>query len=82
MNITPIRTDIATRKTYPKSDLLRFVATSGVVVLDQSKSMPGRGVYLYPDIKCLELAIKKRLFERHLHASLDEATIQRVKELL
>jgi predicted RNA-binding protein YlxR (DUF448 family) len=57
----PIRTCIVCRIKKPKKDLLRLVLTpEGVVVLDISQRMSGRGAYVCHD--CLQqLKLDKRL---------------------
>jgi predicted RNA-binding protein YlxR (DUF448 family) len=47
-----------------KSDLLRLVVVEGVIVPDLGKAMPGRGAHLHPDLGCLELAERRRVFPR------------------
>ena len=72
------RTDIATRKEFPKSELLRLVLSDGVVLVDKEGRLPGRGYYLKPEN--LDLAIKKRVFLRLLHRELTEEELTRIKE--
>ena len=76
------RTDIASRKQYPKSQLLRFIVKEGRLLLDPNGELPGRGYYLKKDIASLELALKKKAFQRILHRPLDEEEIARLKEAL
>jgi len=39
---------------------------SPVLVVDERRSMPGRGAWLHPDITCFELAERRRAFGRSL----------------
>lgn len=76
------RMDIASRKTYLKSELWRFVVRDNRVKFDLNHVLPGRGCYLKKDLASLELAVNTKLFTRHLHASIDEEEIKKVKESL
>ncbi|WP_367183114.1 YlxR family protein [uncultured Cellulomonas sp.] len=66
-----MRTCVGCRGTGNRSDLLRVVATrdgstESVLVVDTARSMPGRGAWLHPDRRCLELAERRRAFPRSL----------------
>ena len=37
-----------------------------VLVLDERRRMPGRGAWLHPDQRCLDLAVRRRAFGRAL----------------
>nr|WP_267127875.1 YlxR family protein [Demequina iriomotensis] len=41
----------------------------GRAVVDQHRSMPGRGAWLHPDPDCLALAVKRRALVRALRAT-------------
>jgi uncharacterized protein len=66
----PLRTCIGCRLRVVKSDLLRVVAVGAPlrseVIPDPRGRMPGRGVYLHPDLGCLDLAERRRAFPRAL----------------
>jgi predicted RNA-binding protein YlxR (DUF448 family) len=50
-----------------KSDLLRVAAVEGeALVPDHRGRLPGRGAYLHPDLRCLDLAERRRAFPRAL----------------
>jgi predicted RNA-binding protein YlxR (DUF448 family) len=70
VQLRPVRTCIGCRLRVVKSDLLRVVAV-GVplhpeVVPDPRGRMPGRGAYVHPDPRCLDLAERRRAFPRAL----------------
>ena len=47
----------------PRTEMLRFVGRLGdVIQFDAREVMPGRGMWLHADKKCLQTAIEKRLF--------------------
>ena len=76
------RMDIVTRKSFPKESLFRFVLSNDRIVLDVDQCLPGRGCYLKKDLESLEKAISKKLFQRHLHASLSEEESDKARALL
>ena len=76
------RTDIATYQRFPKSSLLRFVVEEGRLSLDRNGDKPGRGYYIKKDRESLEIAIKKKAFQRILHHPLDEEELALLKEAL
>jgi predicted RNA-binding protein YlxR (DUF448 family) len=62
---------VGCRTTGSRSDLLRVVTgpdgpEGPVLVVDTRRSMPGRGAWLHPDRRCLELAERRRAFPRAL----------------
>ena len=62
---TSERRCLVTRKTYPKSCLIRFVLDpNGYVTPDVVGKLPGRGVYVYARQELLQKAIGKGLFSR------------------
>jgi uncharacterized protein len=70
----PVRTCVGCRSRASKSDLLRVVAvengsgsaTAPVLTPDRRGRLPGRGAYLHPDLRCLDLAERRRVFPRAL----------------
>lgn len=69
-----IRTCIATRQRRPDDQLLRTVLdpedpSSGRVLADPRRHLPGRGAWITPDIPALELAEKRRAFKRAFRTS-------------
>ncbi|MBA3529485.1 MAG: YlxR family protein [Propionibacteriaceae bacterium] len=62
----PERTCIGCRGREQKSELLRLVRKSAVIVVDLKQSGPGRGAYLHRSPDCLDLAIRRRAVGRAL----------------
>jgi hypothetical protein len=59
--------------------------TSGaerVLVVDVSRAMPGRGAWLHPRMRCLELAERRQAFPRALRhrGALDTGDVRRYLE--
>jgi uncharacterized protein len=59
------------RERAAKGELIRIVARSGVGVVDQTHTEPGRGVYLHPRRECLDQAVKRRSMGRLLRTEID-----------
>ena len=72
---TPERTCIGCRSKRPQTALLRVVIGSGGS-LTVSRTAPGRGAWLCnPPAPCLELAKKRRGFERAFRRTLPEGAL-------
>ncbi len=69
MSKTPRRTCIGCRKSLNKSDVVRIVAGPSGLVIDYREKLPGRGVYICPDPKCIKTAISKDSLSRGLKTS-------------
>ena len=67
----PIRMCAGCRGRDDKAGLIRIVARDGVGVIDRPQTAPGRGVYLHPRVRCLDLAVKRRTLGRALRAEID-----------
>ena len=73
----PVRTCVGCRAEGSRSALLRVVVVQDLLVVDERRSMPGRGAWLHPDPGCLDLATRRRAFGRALRfaGTLDTAVI-------
>jgi len=78
----PVRTCVGCRSRANKSDLLRVVVIEGACVPDYRGRSPGRGAYIHPDLRCLDLAQRRRAFPRALRVPgpLDITALQRYLE--
>ncbi|WP_211356530.1 YlxR family protein [Marihabitans asiaticum] len=70
----PQRTCVGCRQTDSRSTLLRVVAETredGAVVLrpDPRRRLPGRGAWLHPSTRCLDLAVRRRALPRALRTA-------------
>ena len=73
MKKIPMRMCVACREMRAKKDLMRIVRTAeGVLRLDLSGKLSGRGAYLCRDAACLSKAIKTRALERALEAPMND----------
>ncbi|MBV7363888.1 YlxR family protein [Actinomycetaceae bacterium TAE3-ERU4] len=64
-----MRTCLGCRHVDERSRLLRFVLSDQLVVRDIHKSLPGRGAWLHPQKACVELALRRRAFNRAFRVS-------------
>ena len=62
----PVRTCVGCRGRAAKTDLLRVVADGGRLVPDPAGRLPGRGASVHRDLRCVDLAEKRRAFPRAL----------------
>jgi predicted RNA-binding protein YlxR (DUF448 family) len=65
-SVEPVRTCVGCRVRAAKSQLLRVVAVEGVLLPDPRGTSHGRGAHLHPDLECLALAERRRVFPRAL----------------
>lgn len=79
----PLRQCIACREMKPKTELIRIVKTSdGKIVVDPKGKLAGRGAYICKNVECLNLAKKKKSFERTFETKMsDELFDNIVKEI-
>lgn len=80
----PMRTCTGCRQAKNKKELIRVVRDKeGNVSVDFTGKKNGRGAYICPDVKCLDLAVKNKGLERTLKISnIDDAVyLQLRKEL-
>lgn len=76
------RMDIATRKSYPKQELFRLVLSSGKPTLDETGTLPGRGVYLHKSLESIAIAKKKHLLEKKFSGADCSSLIEELEALL
>jgi len=78
----PLRRCIATGEQRPKAEMIRIVRTGeGGFIVDGPKGRTsGRGSYITPDVKSLELALKKGAFNRVYKTKLSDAQLDQIKE--
>ena len=67
----PERMCVMCRQMKPKIDLIRIVNADGVVVVDKTGKLNGRGVYLCKCKDCIEKALKHKGFVKQHGFSLE-----------
>jgi len=77
----PNRLCVGCQQTKPKKELIRIVKNKqNEVTIDKTGKKPGRGVYICPDIECLNKARKSKRLERSLGVSIDEQIFRQLEE--
>jgi len=75
----PQRQCMGCRERRAKRELIRVVrGTDGVVSVDFSGKLNGRGAYLCPNIECLKKAQKSKALERNLEIEIPEDVYARL----
>lgn len=81
----PMRMCMGCRERRPKRELVRVVrrAADGVVSLDPTGKVAGRGAYVCCDkLACLEKAVKSKALERALETAIEPAVYDSLREQL
>jgi predicted RNA-binding protein YlxR (DUF448 family) len=72
---------VACRTERPKRELVRVVRTpAGLVTIDPTGRLPGRGAYLCADGSCWRLALRRSSLERALEVTLPEELRSRLDQ--
>ena len=77
----PMRSCVITKEKLPKNELLRIVRDpNGMVIVDMTGKINGRGAYIKKDKEVLDKAKKSKILERILEVPLsDEVYLEIVK---
>ena len=77
----PQRQCMGCRERKAKKELIRVVrGTDGVVSLDFSGKLNGRGAYICPNAECLKRAQKSKALERSLETEIPDAVYERLSK--
>ena len=79
----PMRSCVVTREKCEKKDLIRIVRTpEGIVKIDLTGKMNGRGAYIKRDISVVEKAKKSKVLDRHLEVSVEDSIYEELKKII
>ena len=79
----PLRTCVVTKESLPKQELLRIVRTpEGVVQVDETGKVNGRGAYIKKDLEVLEKARNSKILEKRLECSIEEKVYDEIKNMI
>ena len=79
----PERMCVSCRSMKPKTELLRIVKTpDGVVTLDESGKINGRGVYLCKSQQCLARAAKNKNFAKNHGFALTDELVASLEKII
>ena len=77
----PQRQCMGCRERKAKRELIRVVrGTDGVVSLDFSGKLNGRGAYICPQMECLQKAQKAKSLERSLEVPIPQEVYERLEK--
>lgn len=80
MKKVPLRKCVATQEQLPKKELIRVVRNKdGVVSVDVTGKMNGRGAYLKRSLEAIELARKKGVLKRSLEVDIPDSIYEELK---
>lgn len=69
-----LRKCIVTNEMYPKDNLLRVVKNNlGSVFYDPTNKAPGRGAYISKSVEAIEIAKKRKSFDKAFKISIDSS---------
>lgn len=79
----PMRSCVITKEKLPKNELLRIVRDpNGVVVVDTTGKINGRGAYIKKDKEVLDKAKKSKILERILEVSLSDEVYLEIEKII
>lgn len=80
---TPMRSCVVTREKLPKGELLRIVrGTDGVVCVDTTGKINGRGAYIKRDSEVVEKARKSKILEKMLETPISDDVYLEALEII
>ncbi len=78
----PLRKCVITNERFPKKELVRVVRSNeGVVSLDLTGKLNGRGAYLKKDLSVIKKAIKTKKLDKHLETVIPEEIYQALLDM-
>ena len=79
----PLRKCVATNEMFPKKEMIRVVRSKeGVVSVDPTGKMSGRGAYVSKSEAAVEAARKKNSLERQLEVKIPEEIFEELLKLI
>lgn len=71
MHIKQERKCVACKECKQQNQMLRVARINDEFLIDKNNKLGGRGAYVCNNTECVELAIKKRLFNRSFKSNID-----------
>ena len=79
----PMRSCVITKEKLPKNELLRIVKDpNGMVIVDTTGKINGRGAYIKKDKEVLDKAKKSKILERILEVPLSEEVYLEIEKII
>ena len=80
MHIKNERRCVACRESKQQTDMIRVCKISDSMQIDTQNKLGGRGAYVCKNKSCIDLTIKKRLFNRSFKSNLDVQIYEKLGE--
>ncbi len=79
----PVRTCVVTKESYPKRELIRIVRNKeGIVNVDETGKLNGRGAYIKKDLAVLEQARKSKILEKKLECNIEDNIYEELRKII
>ena len=83
MKKEPLRKCLATNERLAKRDLVRVVKNNeGKIFVDLTGKANGRGAYIKKSIEAIEIAKKRKCFERAFECPVDESIFEELTKIV
>ena len=83
MKKEPLRKCLATNEKLAKKDLIRVVRNNeGKVFIDLTGKANGRGAYIKKSTEAIEIAKKRKCFQRALECEVDESIFEELLKVV
>lgn len=83
MKKIPMRMCVVTRERYPKQELIRVVVNKeGIVNVDETGKMNGKGAYIKKDMDVLEKAKNNKILDKTLDVDITEDIYEELKRII
>lgn len=83
MKKIPMRMCVVTRERFPKQELIRVVVNKeGVVTVDETGKLNGKGAYIKRDIDVLNKAISTKVLDRALDVTISDDIYNELRNII
>lgn len=81
MNKERLRKCVACQEHFDKKNLLRIVRNKeGIISIDETGKMNGRGAYICKNIECIQKSIKNRSLNKSLKSNISTEIYQEIEK--
>lgn len=83
MKKIPYRMCVVTRERFPKQELIRVVVNKeGIVTVDETGKLNGKGAYIKRDIDVLNKAISNKILDRTLGVTISDDIYNELRRVI
>lgn len=83
MKKIPYRMCVVTRERFPKQELIRVVVNKeGIVTVDETGKLNGKGAYIKKDIDVLNKAISNKILDRTLDVTISDDIYNELRKVI